>query len=55
MTKTVKLPWDSLAELVCSENFMSSTLVKNFTIMYLKKAYERLTEKVCYNFDLFQT
>ncbi|CAG8746752.1 9223_t:CDS:2, partial [Racocetra persica] len=45
MTKTVNLPWNSLAEIVCSENFMDSTLVKNFTIMYLRKAYDRLTEK----------
>ncbi|KAF0476757.1 ARM repeat-containing protein [Gigaspora margarita] len=45
MTKAVKLPWDLLAELVCSENFMRFTLVKNFTIMFLKMAYDRLTEK----------
>ncbi|CAG8514857.1 9981_t:CDS:10, partial [Dentiscutata heterogama] len=45
MTKTVKFPWNSLNELVCSENFMNSALVKNFTIIYLKKAYDRLTEK----------
>ncbi|CAG8536273.1 15292_t:CDS:10, partial [Gigaspora margarita] len=45
MTKAVKLPWDLLAELVCSENFMRFTLVKNFTIVFLKMAYDRLTEK----------
>ncbi|CAG8615011.1 927_t:CDS:10 [Gigaspora margarita] len=45
MTKTVKLPWNSLVELVHSENFMNSILFKNFTIMYLKKAYDCLTEK----------
>ncbi|KAF0342510.1 ARM repeat-containing protein [Gigaspora margarita] len=46
MSKTVKLPWDSLVELVFSVNFMNSAFVKNFTMMYLKKAYESLTEKV---------
>ncbi|CAG8789195.1 17021_t:CDS:10, partial [Gigaspora margarita] len=45
MTKTVKLPWNLLAELVCSENFMQFTLLKNFTIVFLKTAYDRLTEK----------
>ncbi|CAG8491456.1 23295_t:CDS:10 [Gigaspora margarita] len=45
MSKTVKLPWDSLVELVFSVNFMNSAFVKNFTIMYLKKAYDSLTEK----------
>ncbi|KAF0475798.1 ARM repeat-containing protein [Gigaspora margarita] len=45
MTKAVKLPWNLLAELVCSENFMRFTLVKNFTIVFLKMAYDRLTEK----------
>ncbi|CAG8478564.1 8345_t:CDS:10 [Dentiscutata erythropus] len=45
MTKAVKLPWNLLAELVYSENFMRSTLVKNFTIVFLKMAYDRLTEK----------
>ncbi|CAG8815880.1 24752_t:CDS:2, partial [Gigaspora margarita] len=45
MTNTVKLPWNSLIEIVYSDNFMNSTLVKNFTIVYLKTAYDRLTEK----------
>ncbi|CAG8797487.1 22600_t:CDS:10, partial [Gigaspora margarita] len=45
MTKAVKIPWNLLAELVCSENFMRFTLVKNFTIVFLKMAYDRLTEK----------
>ncbi|CAG8745715.1 11435_t:CDS:2, partial [Gigaspora margarita] len=45
MTNTVKLPWNSLIEIVHSDNFMNSTLVKNFTILYLKTAYDRLTEK----------
>ncbi|KAF0459894.1 ARM repeat-containing protein [Gigaspora margarita] len=45
MSKTVKLPWDSLVELVFSVNFMNSAFVKNFTMMYLKKAYDSLTEK----------
>ncbi|RIB13601.1 hypothetical protein C2G38_2197380 [Gigaspora rosea] len=45
MTNTVKLPWNSLIEIVYSDNFMNSTLVKNFTIVYLKMAYDRLTEK----------
>ncbi|CAG8789057.1 34036_t:CDS:2, partial [Racocetra persica] len=45
MTKTVKLPWDSLVKLACSENFMDSPMLKNFTIMYLEKAYDRLNEK----------
>ncbi|CAG8736516.1 2867_t:CDS:10, partial [Gigaspora margarita] len=45
MTKTVKLPWNSLVELVHSENFMNSVLFKNFTIIYLKKAYDCLNEK----------
>ncbi|RIB22785.1 proteasome stabiliser ECM29 [Gigaspora rosea] len=45
MSKTVKLPWNLLAELVCSENFMQFTLLKNFTIVFLKTAYDRLTEK----------
>ncbi|KAF0364780.1 ARM repeat-containing protein [Gigaspora margarita] len=45
MSKTVKLPWDSLVEFVLSVNFMNSAFVKNFTMMYLKKAYESLTEK----------
>ncbi|CAG8772541.1 12813_t:CDS:10, partial [Gigaspora margarita] len=45
MSKTVKLPWDSLVELVLSVNFMNSAFVKNFAIMYLKKAYDSLTEK----------
>ncbi|CAG8805557.1 1893_t:CDS:10, partial [Gigaspora margarita] len=45
MSKTVKLPWDSLVELVLSVNFMNSVFVKNFTIMYLKKAYDSLAEK----------
>ncbi|RIB13598.1 hypothetical protein C2G38_2144461 [Gigaspora rosea] len=45
MKNTVKLPWNSLIEIVYSDNFMNSTLVKNFTIVYLKTAYDRLTEK----------
>ncbi|KAF0459896.1 ARM repeat-containing protein [Gigaspora margarita] len=45
MTKTVKLPWDSLVEHVFSVNFINSVFVENFAIMYLKKAYEGLTEK----------
>ncbi|KAF0469199.1 ARM repeat-containing protein [Gigaspora margarita] len=45
MTKAVNLPWNSLIEIVHSENFMDSTLVKNLTIVYLRKAYDRLTEK----------
>ncbi|RIB13602.1 proteasome stabiliser-domain-containing protein [Gigaspora rosea] len=45
ITNTVKLPWNSLIEIVYSDNFMNSTLVKNFTIVYLKTAYDRLTEK----------
>ncbi|KAF0437381.1 ARM repeat-containing protein [Gigaspora margarita] len=45
MSKTVKLPWDSLVELVFSVNFMNSVFVKNITMMYLKKAYDSLTEK----------
>ncbi|KAF0536892.1 ARM repeat-containing protein [Gigaspora margarita] len=45
MTKTVKLPWNSLIEIVCSENLMDSALVKHIIIMYLRMAYERLTEK----------
>ncbi|CAG8783073.1 6645_t:CDS:2, partial [Racocetra fulgida] len=49
ITKNVKLPWDSLIKIVCSENFMDSALVKNFTIMYLKKAYDRLNEKLFQN------
>ncbi|KAF0561749.1 ARM repeat-containing protein [Gigaspora margarita] len=45
MTNTVKLPWNSLVEIIYSDNYMNSTLVKNFTILYLKMAYDRLTEK----------
>ncbi|CAG8449029.1 3998_t:CDS:2, partial [Dentiscutata erythropus] len=45
MTKAIKLPWNLLAELVYSENFMRSALVKNFTIVFFKMAYDCLTEK----------
>ncbi|KAF0561750.1 ARM repeat-containing protein [Gigaspora margarita] len=45
MTNTVRLPWNSLIEIVHSDNFMNSIMVKNFTIVYLKTAYDRLTEK----------
>ncbi|RIB29354.1 hypothetical protein C2G38_2155620 [Gigaspora rosea] len=56
MTKTVKLPRNLLAELVCSENFMQFTLLKNFTIMFLKTAYNRLTEndKIMYMLPLIE-
>ncbi|KAF0459893.1 ARM repeat-containing protein [Gigaspora margarita] len=46
MSKTVKLPWDSLVEHVFSVNFMNSVLDKNFATMYLKKAYDGLTENL---------
>ncbi|CAG8560528.1 38002_t:CDS:2, partial [Gigaspora margarita] len=45
MTNTVKFPWNSLIEIVHSDNFINSTLVKNFIIVYLKTAYDHLTEK----------
>ncbi|KAF0459895.1 ARM repeat-containing protein [Gigaspora margarita] len=45
MSETVKIPWDSLVELVFSTKFMNSVFVKNFTMMYFKKAHGSLTEK----------
>lgn len=42
----IKLPLTPLIDLVCTENVTRSSFVKNFAIMYLEMAYERLTEEV---------
>ncbi|CAG8551871.1 6468_t:CDS:10 [Diversispora eburnea] len=41
----IKLPLTPLIDLVCTENVTKSPFVKNFAIMYLEMAYERLTEE----------
>lgn len=42
----IKLPLASLLDLVCTEEVTKSIFVKNFGIMYLEMAYDRLTEEV---------
>ncbi len=42
----IKLPLVPLLDLVCTEKVTKSIFVKNFGIMYLEMAYDRLTEEV---------
>jgi hypothetical protein len=42
----IKLPLASLLDLVCTEKVTKSMFVKNFGIVYLEMAYDRLTEEV---------
>jgi proteasome component ECM29 len=42
----IKLPLAPLLDLVCTETVTKSTFVKNFGIMYLEMAFDRLTEEV---------
>ncbi|CAJ0635937.1 5501_t:CDS:10 [Entrophospora sp. SA101] len=41
----IKLPLNTLINIVCTENVTNSNFVKNFAIMYLEMAYERITEE----------
>jgi len=42
----IKLPLVPLLDLVCTDKVTKSKFVKNFGIMYLEMAYDRLTEEV---------